>query len=120
MQAVMNPKYPGLSVRVADEGFDAYVWGNDFSFEVSAYGVPEMGKCVDQWALERTWCQHDLIGTDMPDPDARAPGRRGIPKVVASPLNGDNIIWFALSVTGDGYLYFVICKTLKTGIFINN
>ena len=36
MQAVMNPKYPGLSVRVADEGFDAYVWGNDFSFEVSA------------------------------------------------------------------------------------
>ncbi|MBK1711101.1 GNAT family N-acetyltransferase, partial [Marichromatium gracile] len=45
----MNPKYPGLSVRVADEGFDAYVWGNDFSFEVSAYGVPELGKRVEQW-----------------------------------------------------------------------
>ena len=47
MQAVMNPKYPGLSVRVADEGFDAYVWGNDFSFEVSVYGVPQMGQRVD-------------------------------------------------------------------------
>jgi hypothetical protein len=27
--------------------------------------------CEDQRALERTWCQHDPIGTDMPDPDAR-------------------------------------------------
>ena len=52
MQAVMNPKYPGLSVRVADEGFDAYVWGNDFSFEVSAYGVPQMGQRVEQWPVE--------------------------------------------------------------------
>ena len=48
--------------------------------------------CKDQRALECTWCQHDPIGTDMPDPDACTPGRRGIPKVVASPLNGDDII----------------------------
>lgn len=39
-------------MRVADE-LRAYVWGNDFSFEVSAYGVPGMGKQVDQWAVER-------------------------------------------------------------------
>ena len=32
----MNPKYPGLSVRVADEGFPSYIWGSDFSFEVAA------------------------------------------------------------------------------------
>ena len=51
MQPVMNPKYPGLSVRVADDGFDAYIWGSDFSFEVSAYGVPEIGKPVDQWGV---------------------------------------------------------------------
>ena len=48
--------------------------------------------CEDQWALERTWCQHNPIGTDMPDPDARARGRCGIAKVIASPLNGDDII----------------------------
>jgi hypothetical protein len=63
-QAVMNPKYPGLSVRVADEGFDAYVWGNDFSFEVGAYGVPEMGKRVDQWPLERILPYRKCYGID--------------------------------------------------------
>src|SRR5277367_4992105 len=48
--------------------------------------------CEDQRALERTWCQHDPIGTDMPDPDARTIGLRGISKVIAPPLNGDDII----------------------------
>ncbi len=52
MQLVMNPKYPGLSVRVADEGFAAYIWGSDFSFEVTAYGDRrEMGKPVEQWPI---------------------------------------------------------------------
>lgn len=64
MQAVMNPKYPGLSVRVADEGFDAYVWGNDFSFEVSAYGVPELGKRVEQWLVERILPYRKCYGID--------------------------------------------------------
>ena len=64
MQAVMNPKYPGLSVRVADEGFDAYVWGNDFSFEVSAYGEPQMGKRVDQWPVERILPYRKCYGID--------------------------------------------------------
>jgi hypothetical protein len=48
--------------------------------------------CEDQQALERTWCQHDPIGTDMPDPDACVPDQRGIPKMIASPLNDDDII----------------------------
>jgi ribosomal protein S18 acetylase RimI-like enzyme len=47
----MNPKYPGLSVRVADDGFAAYIWGSDFSFEVAAYGAPEIGKPVEQWRV---------------------------------------------------------------------
>ena len=64
MQAVMNPKYPGLSVRVADEGFDAYVWGNDFSFEVSAYGVPQMGQRVDQWPVEKVLPYRKCYGID--------------------------------------------------------
>lgn len=51
MQPVMNPKYPGLSVRVADEGFAAYIWGSDFSFEVAAYGAAEVGKPVAQWPV---------------------------------------------------------------------
>ncbi|WP_073522295.1 GNAT family N-acetyltransferase [Pseudomonas fluorescens] len=60
----MNPKYPGLSVRVADEGFDAYVWGNDFSFEVSAYGVPQMGQRVEQWPVERVLPYRKCYGID--------------------------------------------------------
>ena len=51
MQPVMNPKYPGLSVRVADEGFAEYIWGSDFSFEVAAYSTAEIGKPVAQWAV---------------------------------------------------------------------
>jgi GNAT superfamily N-acetyltransferase len=51
-------------VRVADEGFDAYVWGNDFSFEVGAYGVPEMGKRVEQWPLERILPYRKCYGID--------------------------------------------------------
>lgn len=51
MQPVMNPKYPGLSVRVADDGFAAYIWGSDFSFEVSAYGAAVIGQPVERWAV---------------------------------------------------------------------
>jgi GNAT superfamily N-acetyltransferase len=48
MQPVTNPKHPGLSV---DDGFAAYVWGSDFSFEVSAYGTPQIGRPVSQWPV---------------------------------------------------------------------
>ena len=51
MQPVMNPKHPGLSVRVADDGFAAYIWGSDFSFEVSDYGTAQMGRPVSQWPV---------------------------------------------------------------------
>ena len=36
--------------------------------------------------------QHNLIGADMPDPDAGTIVRCGNSKVIASPLNGDDII----------------------------
>jgi hypothetical protein len=48
--------------------------------------------CEDQRTLERTRRQHNPIGADMPDPNAGTVGRRGISKMVASPLNGDYII----------------------------
>ncbi|KAF1029300.1 MAG: dTDP-fucosamine acetyltransferase [Pseudomonas sp.] len=64
MHAVMNPKCPGLSVRVADDGFDEYVWGSDFSFEVTAYGVPTFGKRVDQWAVEPVTPYRKCYGID--------------------------------------------------------
>lgn len=51
MQPVMNPKHPGLSVRVVDDGFAVYVWGSDFSFEVNAYGAAQVGVAVDQWPV---------------------------------------------------------------------
>jgi len=51
MQPVMNPKYPGLSVRVADDGFATYIWGSDFSFEVAAYGAAAIGQPVERWAV---------------------------------------------------------------------
>ena len=64
MQAVMNPKYPGLSVRVADEGFDAYVWGNDFSFEVRAYARADRYKKVEHWPLELITPYRKCYGID--------------------------------------------------------
>ena len=51
MQPVMNPKHPGLSVRVADDGFAAYIWGSDFSFEVDAYGAARIDMPVEQWPV---------------------------------------------------------------------
>lgn len=51
MQPMINPKYPGLSVRVADDGFAAYVWGSDFSFEVSAYAQAQSEQVVAKWPL---------------------------------------------------------------------
>ncbi|OLF53987.1 GNAT family N-acetyltransferase [Pseudomonas chlororaphis] len=51
MQPMINPQYPGLSVRVADGGFAAYVWSSDFSFEVNAYAQVESGQVVAQWPL---------------------------------------------------------------------
>ncbi len=51
MQPVMNPKHPGLSVRVVDDGFAAYIWGSDFSFEVSDYATAQIGRPVGQWPV---------------------------------------------------------------------
>ncbi len=51
MHLVTNLKYPEVSVRVADAGFSEYIWGSDFSFEVKAHGLAEIGKRVDQWPL---------------------------------------------------------------------
>lgn len=64
MHAVMNLKHPGLSVRVADEGFDAYVWSSDFSFQVGGYGVPVIGKRVDQWVVEDVTPYRKCYGID--------------------------------------------------------
>ncbi|MDE1163869.1 MAG: GNAT family N-acetyltransferase [Pseudomonas sp.] len=47
----MSTVNPALAVRVADEGFEAYVLGCEFGFRVEAYGQPQIGKKVAQWAL---------------------------------------------------------------------
>lgn len=64
MQPVVNPKYPGLAIRVADEGFAAYVWGSDFSFEVSAYAEAERGMPVADWPLRRIVPYRKCYGID--------------------------------------------------------
>ncbi|SDA11795.1 Acetyltransferase (GNAT) family protein [Pseudomonas sp. NFPP10] len=64
MQPVVNPRYPGLAVRVADEGFAAYIWGSDFSFEVSAYAVAEREVPVANWALRRIVPYRKCYGID--------------------------------------------------------
>ena len=64
MQPVVNPRYPGLAVRVADEGFAAYIWGSDFSFEVSAYAVAEREVPVADWALRRIVPYRKCYGID--------------------------------------------------------
>jgi len=64
MQPVMNPKFPGLSVRVADEGFAAYIWGSDFSFEVTAYGAAQVGQAVAQWPVSAVTPYRKCYGID--------------------------------------------------------
>jgi ribosomal protein S18 acetylase RimI-like enzyme len=60
----MNPKYPGLAVRVADDGFAAYIWGSDFSFEVSVYAAAQVGQSVDQWPVEKVASYRKCYGID--------------------------------------------------------
>src|SRR5580704_7717278 len=49
--------------------------------------------CEDQRTLERTGCQHDPVGTDMPYSNSRTTWQRGgIPQVIASPFNSNDII----------------------------
>ncbi|AMS17740.1 MULTISPECIES: GNAT family N-acetyltransferase [Pseudomonas] len=64
MQPMINPKYPGLSVRVADDGFAAYVWGSDFSFEVSAYAQAQSGQVVAKWPLHPITPYRKCYGID--------------------------------------------------------
>jgi len=64
MQPVVNPRYPGLAIRVADEGFAAYIWGSDFSFEVSAYAQAEREVPVAEWALRRIVPYRKCYGID--------------------------------------------------------
>ncbi|AZD85756.1 Streptothricin acetyltransferase [Pseudomonas chlororaphis subsp. aureofaciens] len=64
MQPMINPKYPGLSVRVADDGFAAYVWGSDFSFEVSAYAQAQSEQAVVKWPLHHITPYRKCYGID--------------------------------------------------------
>ncbi|AZD22030.1 Streptothricin acetyltransferase [Pseudomonas chlororaphis subsp. aurantiaca] len=64
MQPMINPKYPGLSVRVADDGFAAYVWGSDFSFEVSAYAQAQSEQVVAKWPLHHITPYRKCYGID--------------------------------------------------------
>jgi ribosomal protein S18 acetylase RimI-like enzyme len=61
---MINPKYPGLSVRVADDGFAAYVWGSDFSFEVSAYAQAQSEQVVAKWPLHHITPYRKCYGID--------------------------------------------------------
>ena len=64
MYLVMNPTDPHVSVRLADEGFAPYVWGNDFSFEVRAYACADPYKKVEQWPLEQIAPYRKCYGID--------------------------------------------------------
>jgi hypothetical protein len=76
MRPVMNPKYPGLSVRVADEGFAPYIWGSDFSFEVAAYGAAVIGQPVEQWRVTPIVPYRKCYGID-PEEFSSFPQRAG-------------------------------------------
>ncbi|SEB93568.1 Acetyltransferase (GNAT) family protein [Pseudomonas saponiphila] len=64
MQPVVNPVHPGLAIRVADQGFAAYVWGSDFSFEVNAYAEPAPGLAVADWPLRKVVPYRKCYGID--------------------------------------------------------
>nr|WP_025128334.1 GNAT family N-acetyltransferase [Pseudomonas sp. PH1b]BFD41723.1 GNAT family N-acetyltransferase [Pseudomonas sp. FFPRI_1] len=64
MQPAVNPRYPGLAIRVADEGFAPYVWGSDFSFQVGAYAEAERGVSVSDWPLRQIVPYRKCYGID--------------------------------------------------------
>lgn len=64
MYLVMNPKDPEVSVRLADEGFAPYVWGNDFSFDVCAYARVDQHKKVERWPLDTITPYRKCYGID--------------------------------------------------------
>lgn len=64
MQPVINPQHPGLAVRVADEGFAAYIWGSDFSFEVRAYASAQLDAAVAHWPLHAITPYRKCYGID--------------------------------------------------------
>ncbi|AKA24811.1 GNAT family N-acetyltransferase [Pseudomonas chlororaphis] len=64
MQPMIHPQYPGLSVRVADDGFADYVWSSDFSFEVSAYAQVVSGQAVAKWPLRHVAPYRKCYGID--------------------------------------------------------
>ncbi|MGC5699065.1 GNAT family N-acetyltransferase [Pseudomonas sp. NFXW11] len=64
MQPVVNPRHPGLAVRVADEAFAAYVCASDFSFQVSAYAEAERGRPVADWPLHPVTPYRKCYGID--------------------------------------------------------
>lgn len=51
MLVEINSTLPHVSVRVADEGFAAYIFASDFSFEVSGYTQAQIGRPVEDWSL---------------------------------------------------------------------
>jgi len=64
MHLVLNPNDPVVSVRLADEGFAPYVWGNDFSFEVNAYARADRHKKVEHWPLDMITPYRKCYGID--------------------------------------------------------
>lgn len=64
MRLVMTPNDPIVSVRLADEGFPPYVWGNDFSFEVTAYARADRHKKVEHWPLDLITPYRKCYGID--------------------------------------------------------
>ncbi len=70
MQPVINPKHPGLAVRVAGEEFAPYVWGSDFSFHVHAHGLAQVGLPVEQWPLENVSPYRKCYGIDPQEFDS--------------------------------------------------
>ncbi|MBC2658968.1 GNAT family N-acetyltransferase [Pseudomonas sp. MSSRFD41] len=54
----------GLAVRVADDGFAAYINDSDFSFQVEAYAEAERGVAVASWPLRQVAPYRKCYGID--------------------------------------------------------
>ena len=64
MQPLSNPRQPNLAVRVADQGFAAYICASDFSFEISAYTSASIDRPVAQWPLHAVTPYRKCYGID--------------------------------------------------------
>lgn len=114
----MTQVNPALSIRVADECFEDYILNSEFTFTVSGYALAQVGKRVEQWAIEPVAPYRKNYGIDAQEFDHY---RRGPDSTVLVAWLGDQPVGhMVLSTHWNGFAHVeelaVDAPARRTGI----